>query len=116
MTPKTTLAALLALAFLAVACSKQAPTTPAAAPQDDEEEESMMGAPAQVEPPPPPPDYAKLAQGMMGLLAHDKPECQRFHDELQAMIDAPAGSVPARAPEQVVAEAHDAGCSTKAAR
>ena len=113
MTPKTTFAGLIALAFLAVACSKQAPT-PASAPPDDEEESEMAAAPAPVEPAPPP-DYAKLAQGMMGLLAHDKPECKRFHDELQAMIDAPAGSVPSRAPEQVIAEAHDAGCSTKSA-
>jgi PBP1b-binding outer membrane lipoprotein LpoB len=116
MTRNSTFAALLALAFLAAACSKQAPTTPAAASQDDEAEESTTAAPAPVEPPPPPPDYAKLAQGLMGLLAHGKPECQRFHDELQAMIDAPAGSVPSRAPEEVVAEAHDAGCSTRSAR
>jgi hypothetical protein len=49
---------------------------------------------------------------MMSLLA-DAPECQSYRDELQAIVDAPAGTEPARAPSLVVAAAHDAGCSKK---
>ena len=112
MIKKTALTGLIALALLAAACSKQAP--PTAAEDDEEDVTTSAPAPAAATEQPPQ-DYAKLAQGMMGLLAHGKPECQRFHDELQAMIDAPAGSVPSRDPALVVAEAHDAGCSTKSA-
>jgi hypothetical protein len=112
MINKTALTGLIALAFLATACSKQAPPTA----QDGEGDVTTSAPAPAAATEQPPQDYAKMAQGMMGLLAHDKPECQRFHDELQAMIDAPPGSVPSRDPALVVAEAHDAGCSTKAAR
>lgn len=114
MTSKTTFAGLVALAFLAVACSQQAPPVPA---QQDDEEEITTTAPAPAAATEQPPqDYPKMAQGMMGLLAHDKPECQRFHEEMQAIIDAPPRTAPPRDPAVIVAEAHEAGCSTKSAR
>ncbi len=100
---------LLALALLAACSGKQEP--PAGAAVDDEEEETV-GTPA---PPAPAPtkDYAKMAQGMMSLLT-EAPECQSYRDELQAIVDAPAGTTPAKEPALVVAAAHDAGCSKKA--
>jgi hypothetical protein len=104
---KTAFAGLVALTFLAAACSKQAPPAPA---QDDAEEETA-GTPA----PParePSKDYGKQANGMLSLLA-DAPECQSWHDELQSIIDAPAGTI-SRDPAEVVAAAHTAGCSKKA--
>ena len=112
MIKKPVIALMIALTFLVAACSKQAPLAPA---QDDDDEATTTAPAAAVEQPQPKYDYAKMAQGMMSLLAHGKPECQRFHDELQAMIDAPPGSIPPRDPSHVVAEAHDAGCSTKSA-
>ena len=93
--------------FLA-ACSKQGPTAPA---QDHDEEEGVT-APAAPAEPAKPADYAMRAQGMMSLLA-DAPECQSYRDDLQAIVDAPAGTTPARDPAHVVAAAHDAGCSKK---
>jgi PBP1b-binding outer membrane lipoprotein LpoB len=114
MIKKTALTGLIALAFLSVGCSKQE-APPSADRDDDEEVTTTAPAPAAATEQPPQ-DYPKMAQGMMGLLAQDKPECQRFHDEMQAIIDAPPGSVPPRDPAHVVAEAHDAGCSTKSAR
>ena len=106
---KYALPALLALAFLA-ACSGKQP--PAAAPEAADDEEQQ--APAAVTTPAPEPskDYPKQAQGMMSLLA-DAPECQSYRDELQAIIEAPAGAAPAREPALVVAAAHDAKCSKK---
>ena len=106
------LAGLLALAL--AACSGKHP--PAAATDDPEEDaEATVAAPAPAPAAEPSYDYAKLAEGMHPLLAN-KPECQRFHDELQAIIDAPAGTPPARDPALIVAEAHDAGCSTKSSQ
>ncbi|HEX6571130.1 MAG TPA: hypothetical protein VF055_03840 [Steroidobacteraceae bacterium] len=102
---KFALPALLALALVAACSGKQEPAAGAA--MDDEEEETA-GTPA----PEPSKDYVKMAQGMMSLLA-DAPECQSYRDELQAIVDAPAGATPAREPSHVVAAAHDAGCSKK---
>jgi PBP1b-binding outer membrane lipoprotein LpoB len=107
MTKKTALTGLIALAFLAAACSKQAPPT---ASQDDEEEVTTSAPAPQPEPST---DYAGQAAGMMSLLS-SAPECQSYRDELQAMADAPAGTQPAREPSLIVAAAHDAGCSKKA--
>ena len=99
---------LLALVLLAACSGKQEPA--AGAVVDDEEEETV-GTPAPPAPEPPK-DYARMAQGMMSLLA-DAPECQSYRDELQAIVDAPAGATPAREPALVVAAAHDAKCSKK---
>jgi hypothetical protein len=105
---KFALPALLALALVAACSGKQEPAAGAAT---DVEEEESAGTPA---PPAPEPsrDYARMAQGMMSLLA-DAPECQSYRDELQAIVDAPAGAAPVREPSHVVAAAHDAGCSKK---
>ena len=104
------LPALLALALLAACSGKQEPAAGAAV-NDDEQE--PVAAPAPAPAPKPPKDYAKMAQGMMSLLA-EAPECQSYRDELQAIVDAPAGTPPAREPSMIVAAAHDAGCSKKA--
>ena len=110
MIKKTALAGLIALAFLAGACSKQqAPQTAV----EDDEEETTTAAPAPAPQPEPPADYAGQAAGMMSLLS-SAPECQVYRDELQAIADAPAGTKPARDPALVVAAAHDAKCSKKA--
>jgi hypothetical protein len=107
---KRTLFAAMILVFVA-ACSKPAPA-PKAADHDDDEE-AATSAPAAVPQPEKPKDYAKQAQGVMMLLS-TAPECQQWRDELQAIIDAPAGTKPVRDPIQVVAAAHDARCSKKA--
>jgi hypothetical protein len=103
------LPSLLALALLAACSGKQ---QPAAGPAIDEEKE-IVGTPAPAPAPKSPTDYAGQAAGMMSLLA-DAPECQSYRDELQAIVDAPAGTKPAKEPSLVVATAHDAGCSKKA--
>ncbi len=100
---------LLALVFLAACSPKQPP--PVGTPAVGDEEKETVGSPAPLAPEPPK-DYAKMAQGMMSLLA-EAPECQAYRDELQAIVDAPAGTPPAREPSLVVAAAHDAGCSKK---
>ena len=110
MIKKTALTGLIALAFLAAACSKQ--QAPPTAVQDDEEEVTTA-APAPASQPEPSTDYAGQATGMMSLLS-SAPECQAYRDELQAIADAPAGTTPAREPSLIVAAAHDAGCSKKA--
>jgi hypothetical protein len=100
---------LLALALLAGCSGKQEPAAgPATA--DDEKESATTAAPPAAQPAK---DYAKMALGMMSLLA-EAPECQSYRDELQAIADAPAGTKPAREPSLIVAAAHDAGCSKKA--
>jgi len=111
MIKKTALAGLIALAFLATACSKQE-TPPPTAVQDDEED-MTTAAPAPTAQPEPSTDYVGQATGMMALLS-SAPECQAYRDELQAIADAPAGTKPAREPSLVVAAAHDAKCSKKA--
>ena len=102
---RNTIAGFIALALLAAGCSKQAPTTPV----DDDEAEVTTAAPA----PEPPVDYGKRATGMATLLS-ERPECQRFRDELAAIAQTPQGQKPAREPAIVVAEAHEQGCSKKA--
>jgi hypothetical protein len=97
------------LLFLA-ACSK--PSTEPATQGQAEDEQDSVSAPAPAAEPTKEFDYPKMAQGMMALLS-ERPECQRFRDELQAMIDAPGGTKPPRDPSYVVAEAHDARCSKK---
>ena len=106
---KRTVFAAVTLVFVA-ACSKPAPTPP---PADHDEDEETVSAPAALPQPEKPKDYAKQAQGVMTLLSQ-APECQQWRDELQAIIDAPAGTKPVRDPIQVVAAAHDARCSKKA--
>lgn len=106
---KKTVVAAMVLVFVA-ACSKPAPAPKAADHEDDEE---TVSAPAAAPQPEKPKDYAKQAQGVMSLLSQ-APECKQWRDELQAIIDAPAGTKPVRDPIQVVAAAHDARCSKKA--
>ena len=108
MSKRTAFAGFIALLFLA-ACSKQEPPAAASA-GDPEEEQAVAAAPAPE--PAPPQDYEKTATGMMSLLS-DKPECQRFHDELHTIAQTPLGSQPTRDPAYVVAEAHAQGCSKK---
>ena len=101
---KYALAGLLALALMACSGKQE----PAADATDDEEVAAAAPAPAEAAPQ----DYARTAEGVMTLLA-DAPECQSYRDELQAIVDAPAGTPPARDPAVIVAAAHDAGCSKK---
>jgi hypothetical protein len=109
MTNRTALLGMVALVLLA-ACSKQAPPpAPAAAGADS--------APVAVVPPPPAPTYdsarlAELATGML-VMIDETPQCQTFRDQLQAIIDAPAGSPPGVAPSAIVAKANEAGCAKK---
>jgi hypothetical protein len=109
MSKRTAFAGFIALLLLA-ACSKQEPPAAASAGDPDEEEQTMAAPPAPE--PAPPQDYSKTATGMMSLLS-DKPECQRFHEELRTIAQTPLGSQPARDPAYVVAEAHAQGCSKK---
>jgi hypothetical protein len=99
---------LLALALLAACSGKQEPAGSAVV--DEEEQETAAAAAPSA--PKPPKDHAGMAQGMMSLLA-DAPECQSYRDELQAIVDAPAGTEPAKSPSLIVAAAHHAGCSKK---
>jgi hypothetical protein len=108
MINRTAIAGCVALVFLA-ACSKQE-TTGAAEDLDTAERPSAAAAIPQKAKEDY--DYAKLANGMLPLVA-ERPECQRFRDELQAIAATPAGSAPPRDPSHVVADAHSAGCSTK---
>ena len=110
MTKKTALTGLIALAFVAAGCSKQ--EAPPSAVQDDEEEVTSA-APAPVTQPELPKDYNLRATGMAALLS-ERPECQRFRDELATIAQTPEGQKPARDPALVVAEAHEQGCSKKA--
>jgi hypothetical protein len=97
------------LALMLTACSgKHEPAAGTAEDAADADVAATAPAP-QAEPPA---DYAKMAEGVMSLLA-DAPECQSYRDELQTIVDAPPGTQPARDPALVVAAAHDAGCSKK---
>lgn len=109
MMKRTPFAALCALLLLA-ACSKEE-SAPTAHADDPEEESSMPASPPEPKPEPSK-DYNRIATGMVSLLA-DKPECQRFVDELRTIAQTPMGSKPARDPAMVVAEAHQQGCSKK---
>ena len=109
MTNRTALLGIVVWALLA-ACSKQAPP-PVTADADE------GSAPAAVAPPPPAPTYdsvkvAEMAAGML-VMIDEAPQCQAFRDQLQAIVDAPAGSPPAVAPSAIVAQANAAGCAKK---
>ena len=112
MTSHKVLAGLATLLFV-VACSKEGPTRPppGESARGHAAAEEVAPGVAAVEPERTY-DYAKMANGMLVLIA-DAPECQKYRDELQAIASLPPGTKPDKDPSKVVAEAHDARCSTR---
>jgi hypothetical protein len=104
MMKRTALAGVMAMTVLA-ACSK---STPPEAPADAAATPPAKAAPTI--------DRAKMAAGLIDLL-DTAPQCQSFRDRLEE-----AGRTPADVPldvemmNQVVADAHAAGCSKKSAQ
>jgi hypothetical protein len=118
MKKATALAGVLALAILS-GCSQKAPPTVESAVKASA---SQQGASDEAAPPPaptaeqmkegapPPMDRAQKAAGLMTLLSTD-PKCQSFHDQLDEAAKTPA-DVPLKTEmSQIVAQAHDAGCT-----
>ena len=98
------LAALLALALLA-GCTKQAPPPPV----DDEDAAPVAAQPAV---PLPGMDRAEKAAGLLQLLDTD-PRCEQFRSRLEEAGKTPADQPLAVDMNQIVAQAHEAGCTRK---
>ena len=98
------LAPLLALALLA-GCTKQAPPPPA-----DAEDATPVAAQPAV--PLPGMDRSEKAAGLLQLLDAD-PRCQEFRTRLEEAGKTPADQPLAVDMNQIVAQAHEAGCTRK---
>ena len=107
MMKRTGLMCVIAVAVLA-ACSK-APQQ-AAAPAAD----AATTPPAATTEPAPPPalDRAKKAEGLLTLI-DTAPQCQTFRTQIEEAAKAPADSVTPVDMNQIVADAHAAGCGKK---
>ena len=104
---RTGLMCVMAVAVLA-ACSKapQQPVAPAA--------ETAATPPAATTEPAAPPamDRAKKAEGLLTLI-DTAPQCQTYRTQLEEAAKAPADSFTPIDMNQIVADAHAAGCSKK---
>ena len=105
MTKRTILVGVMAFAMLA-ACSKQAP------PEQHVDEEAIAPAADGPQLPPPALDRSEKAAGLLTLI-DASPQCEPYRAQLEE-----AGKTPADVPlpvdmNQIVARAHQAGCSRK---
>ena len=104
MSGRQSLASVLALALL-TGCTKQAPPPPA-----DSDDATPVAA--QPEVPLPGMDRAEKAAGLLQLLGTD-PRCQEFRTRLEEAGKTPADQPLAVDMNQIVAQAHEAGCTRK---